>query len=177
MTDSVAGDDKSLSMETNTFKPIYIVGELEDQREEQRVTVAILMPSGSFENHRDHDLKVSDDGMSLELCVTWPRSMTDLSFLHKSEIDLDPKTFEYHPRVLSYRPYLRKLRSKADHKVTSTCAIPLPIQVKRDIALVRKCSRLFGWHGAGQKVLYVTLEAPDKDYAIDEEGIPEVIVA
>ncbi len=82
------------------------------------------MPSGSFETLRDHDLRVSDDGLSLELSVTWPRSMTDLKFLHKSEIDFDPKKFKHHPRVLSFRPYLRKLRTKADHKITSICKIP-----------------------------------------------------
>ena len=31
--------------------------------------------------------------------------------------------------------------------------------------------------GMGQKVLYVTLEAPDKDYAVDDEGTPNVIIA
>ncbi len=36
--------------ETNNFKPVYIIGEWEDHREEQRVTVTILMPNGSFES-------------------------------------------------------------------------------------------------------------------------------
>lgn len=170
-------DEKTNTKDSNSFKPIYIIGEREDQREEQRVTVAILMPSGSLEEARDHILNVSDDGRSLELTVTWPRSMTDLFFLHKSEVDSDPKKYEQHPRVLSFRPYLRRLRTKADHKITSTCHIPLPIEVKRDIALVRKRRKLFGWKGTGQKVLYVTLEAPDKDYAVDDEGIPEIIIA
>ena len=137
-------DENLMQNEQNNFKPIYIIGEWEDQREEQRVTVAILKPSGSFETTRDHDLRVSDDGLSLELSVTWPQSMTDLNFLHRSKIDFDSKQFEQHLRVLSFRPYLRKLRTKADDKINSTCKIPLPIQVKRDFALVRKRRKLFG---------------------------------
>ena len=98
--------------EIKNFKPIYLIGEWEDRREEQRVTVAVLMPSGSFENLRDHDLKVSDDGMSLQLTVTWTRSMTDLNFLHKSEIDSDPKIFEHHPGVFGFS----SLSTKASYK-------------------------------------------------------------
>ena len=110
-------DEKEGVQEINLFKPIYIVGEWEDEREERRVTVAILMPSGSFETPRDHGLNVTDDGLCLELTVVWPRCMTDLFFLHKSEIDTDSKKFEQHPRVLSFRPFLRRLRSKADKKL------------------------------------------------------------
>ena len=153
-----------------SFKPIYIIGEWENEREERCVTVAILMPSGSFETPRDHDLRVSDDGNNLEVIVMWPRCMTNFLYLHKFKIDVDQKAYEHHPRVLSFRPYLRKLRSKADHKITSKCSIPLPIQVKPDIALVRKRRRLLGWHNTGQKVLYVTLEAPDHDCAPEDEG-------
>ncbi len=94
-----------------------------------------------------------------------------------SKVDFDSKKFELHARVLSFRPFLQKLRTKADHKITSSCKIPLLIHVKCDIALVRRRHKLFGWHGTGQKVLYVTLEGPDKDYAVDDEGIPEAIVA
>ena len=170
-------DEKDCQIDLTTSKPIYIVGEWEDEREERRITVAILMPSGSFETPWDHDFKVSDDGMSLDLTVVWTRSMTDMFFLHKSEIDQDRKTYEHHPRVLSFRPYLPRLRSKADQKITSTCAIPLPIQVKSDIALARRRRKLFGWHDTGQKVLYVTLEAPDQDYAVEDDCIPDITIA
>ena len=78
---------------------------------------------------------------------------------------------------MASRPYLRKLRTKADRKITSSCDVSLSIQVKRDIALVRRRRRLLGWNGTGQKVLYDTVEAPDKDYAVDDEGNPNVIIA
>ena len=113
-TKSAICDENSVIKEIINFKPIYLIGEWKDRREDQRVTVAVLMPSRSFENPRDHDLKVSDDGMNLQLTVTWPRSMTDLNFLYKLEIDSDPKIFEHHPRVLPFRPYLRKLCTKVD---------------------------------------------------------------
>ena len=170
-------DEKDCQIDLTTFKPIYIIGEWEDEREERRVTVAILMPSGSFETPRDHDFKVSDDGMSLDLTVVWPRSMTDMFFLHKSEIDQDCKTYEHHPRLLSFRPYLRRLRSKADQKINSTCAIPLPTQVKPDIALARRRRKLFVWLNTGQKVLYVTLEALEQDYVVEDACIPSITIA
>ena len=170
-------DENDMQGDLHSFKPLYIIGEWEDEREERRVTVPILMLSGSFETPRDHDLRVSDGGNNLEVTVMWPRCMTDFLYLYKFEIDVDQKAYEHHPRVLSFRPYLRKLRSKADHKITSKCSIPLPIQVKPDIALVRKRRRLLGWHNTGQKVLYVTLGAPDKDYAVAYEGIPEITIA
>ena len=69
------------------------------------------MLSGTLESPRYDDLKVSDDGMRLEHTVTWPRAMTDLNYLHKSEIDFESKKFEQHPRILSFRPFLRKLGS------------------------------------------------------------------
>ena len=177
LNDANLSEDKFKQTETNTFKPIYIICEWEDKGEEQGVTVAIPMPSGSFESPRYHDLKVSEDGTRLELTATWKGASTDLNFLHKCEIDFYPKKFEQHPRVLSFRSFPRKLRSKAGHKISSSCNIPLLIQVKRDIALGRRCRKFFEWHITGQKVLYVTLEAPDKDYAVDDEGVPEVIVA
>ena len=85
------------------------------------------MPSGSFESLRDYDLKVSDDNMSLELTVTWLRVITDLNYLHKCEMDFDPMKFEQYIRVLSFRPFLRELRSKADQKITCSYNIFLPI--------------------------------------------------
>ncbi len=56
--DSNICDENLLQAESNTFKAIYIIGECEDQREEKRITVAIILPYGSFENPRELDLKV-----------------------------------------------------------------------------------------------------------------------
>lgn len=120
---------------------------------------------------------VSDDGRSLMVTVVWKRYMTDLHYLDEAEMYQDSKMYEDHPRVLSFRLFLRRLRSKADHKISSTCAIWLPIQVKPDIALVRRRRLLLGCHENSQKVLYVTLEAPDRDYVVDDEGVPEITVA
>ena len=164
--------------EPRQFQPIYIVGEWEDDREEQRVTIAILMPSGSFERSKDHDIKVTDDGMALEITYVWPQCMTDLLFLHKAELEGDEKkSFQHHPRLLGFRPFLRKLRSKSDHKITSTCSIPLPFPVKNDITIARRRRRILGWNNTGQRVLYVTLEAPDKDYAVECEDNIQLTIA
>ena len=107
----------------------------------------------------------------MQLFVTSPRSMTDLSFLHKSEIDLDHKTFEHHSRVLYFQPCLRKLRTSADNITPSICAIPPHIQVQRDKALVRKQHQLCSLHVTGQNVQYMTLEAPKQSCGVNPKRI------
>ena len=82
--------------------------------------------------------------------------MTDPYYLHKAEMDSDSKIYEHHPRVLFFRPTLRRIQSKADQIISSYSAIPLPIHVKRDKVLIRRRRCLFGWHETGQRVLYVT---------------------
>lgn len=170
--------DLSTYDELRVFQPIYVMGVWEDEREEQRVTVAIHMPSGSFERPREFDLQVIEDGNALELTYVWPKCMTDPLYLHKAEIDLDKTgAFKQHPRVLSFRPFLRKLRARSDHSIASKCVIKLPFTVKAEIAQIRRRQKALGWRTTGQRVLYVTMEAPDKDYKVENDQLPQVVIA
>lgn len=76
------GDEENTQSNSNTekeacsctFQPICITGEWEDLREEQRVSVAVCMPSDLFDpgRVRDNDLRVIDNGSALEITVVWP---------------------------------------------------------------------------------------------------------
>ena len=173
----VSSDESNVHCDLYSFKPIYSIDKWEDEREDRGVTVAILMPSGSCDTPRDKDLRVSDNGNNLKVTAVWLQCMTDFLYLHKFEVGVDQKAYENLPRELSIRAYSRKLRSKADYKITSKCSILLPIQVKLEIALIRKRHRLLRWHNTGQNVFYVTLEAPGHDIAEEDERILEITIA
>lgn len=107
---------------------------------------------------RDHDLCFIDNDAALDRAFEWSQCMTDLRYLHKTEIGNDkPDTFQQHPRMLSFRQFLRKLRTKSDQQLTIKCVIKLPFVVKSDIVVVRSQHRLLGWKDTTQRVLYVAL--------------------
>ena len=81
--------------------------------------------------------------------------MTHTYYLHKAEMDSDSKIYAHRPRVLFFRPNLRRIQSKADQIISSYSAIRLPIHVKRNTVLIRRRRCLFVWHETGQRVLYV----------------------
>ena len=132
--DTTSEVEAIISEEHCRFRPIYVVGVWEDEREEKRATVATHMPSGSFERGREYDLQSGPDRLTPELTYVWPKCMTDHSFLHKAEIDgYKTRTVKHHPRIISVWPFLRKFRSHSDHRITSKCIIPLPFAVKSDV--------------------------------------------
>ena len=133
----------SNSDELRTFQPIFLICVWKDEREEQRVTVAIHNPSGSFELPREHNLQLIRDGTALELTCIWPKCMTDPLYLHKAEIEKD-SAFNQHPRVLPFRPFLRKLCARSDHSISSKCVIELPFAVKPEISLIRRRQKALG---------------------------------
>ena len=175
---SSGGDDCCPIDGDFVFKPIYILGSWENEDEEMRVSVAILMPSGTMEKAGDHDLKVIDNGFSLEVSVAWPRAMTDISYLHKTWIDSDGSgSLKTHPRVLSFRPFLRRLRRNGSEKIMSSYKTSLPCQVKTDLSMTRKYRSYLKWDLTTERVLYVTMEAPDTNYAVPEACDPVFLEA
>ena len=149
----------------------------EDEREEQKVSVAIHLPSSLLERPQDWDFRVSEDGLALEITVQWPRCITDMLYLHKSWLSHDYKGYINHSRVLSFLPFLRRLRSKSNQKVTSSCSIALPFAVKPDVTIMRRNRKFLWWRETSQKVLYVTLEAPEKEYLVEAMNVSEVVIA
>lgn len=156
-----------------SFKPLFICGMWENAEEEKRVSVAILLPSGVGDARGDHDLRVVGDGMFLEISVVWPLAMVDLQLLHQFWLAREKDCFlPNHPRLLSFRPFLRNLRPTSDTPIISSYKIRLPIQVKNELAILKRNKNYLKWGNSGMRVLYVTLEAPDTNYALSEDDMP-----
>ena len=97
IAESLSDVDTKILEEAREFMPIFIIGVWEDEREEQRVSVAIHLPSGLLERPQNCEVRVSDNGLALQLTVMWPKCMTDMLYLHKNWLDEDRKAFINHP--------------------------------------------------------------------------------
>ena len=154
------------------FKPPYVMGVWENDDEDKRVSVAILIPSGSLTRNKDHFVRVIDDGETLEIGVIWPRALTDVFYLHRSWTHGEEKMAERDPRIISFRSFLRRLRNHTDEAITSTARISLPFKVKCDISVMRRNTFRLNWRSSTERILYVTLEAPDRNYIVQEDAAP-----
>lgn len=59
-------DEELLSSEDETdeptaFKPPFIMGECENESEDKRLSVAVLMPSGTCQRKKDHSVSICGD--------------------------------------------------------------------------------------------------------------------
>eukprot|EP00171_Calliarthron_tuberculosum_P005918 IDg5918t1 len=177
---SALADDGSMSessegereLPRNTFCPIYIMGEWESDEEDKRVSIAILMPTGLCNRSKDHDVRVVNDGRSLELTVVWPRAMTDMAYLHKFWLRKDAGFLHNHPRLISFRAFLRRLRTTSEQPIISTFQLELPFKVKTELTLLKRNTSYLNWTENKEVVLYITLEAPDANYVAENEAIP-----
>ena len=106
MSSRLLFQEKDLYSAITVFKNICIVEGWNGTRVDCRVTVVMLIPNVSSESSEEHDLKVSDDEMALELTVLRPHFMNELLQLDKSEIQIDSNNFMHYPSLLSFRPYL-----------------------------------------------------------------------
>eukprot|EP00171_Calliarthron_tuberculosum_P003925 IDg3925t1 len=162
----------SLNLDSEfVFKPLFCMGEYETKTEDMRISVAILMPSGICERKADHDVKVTDNGLALEVSVVWPPCMSDMLYLHKKWIDNDP-AFVDNVRLAGFRSFFRRLRTSSADTLVSSYKIKLPFAVKTEITIVKKNRFYLSWAKSNQRVLYVTLEAHDSERNVEEDAIP-----
>lgn len=157
------------------FKPPYILGDWENDGEDRRISIAILMPSGNLRTTGDHSVQVVRGGWALQVSVNWPRALTDLLYLHKAW--LSDSFTKYHPRLLSFRGFLRRLRTKSTDTITSVFRIKLPFKVKDELSVVEKNTRHLRWVMSSEILLYITLEAPDSNFVQAPESVPSFMVA
>lgn len=169
-TESSCGNDNSNEDSAYFFKPPYTMGQWENDKWEKRISVAILMPSGTCNSTSDHDVRVVDDGKALEVSVKWPRSLTDPNFLHSIWTNDSSETtrIEGATRAASFRPFIRSLRNNSSQAIVSRYKIILPTTVKTDNSLTREDRRTYlRPRATSEIVLYVTLEAPEKEYHVE----------
>lgn len=76
-----------------------------------------------FSKTKDLGIRVTDDGMSLEISVVWISVLTDSVLLRNSRIDSDSKFISNHLWSILFRSFLRRWRASNEEKIISRCTI------------------------------------------------------
>lgn len=165
-SDVVPGGE--LLMAPLQFKPFFVLSEWKHQRtKDNRVSVAILLPTGVGE--QEGDVRVSvEDGLFLRVDVVWPPALTNVPMLMEMWLQGDgvPKIEDYHPQVQGFYDYLQQFQANQRDKVESFARLPLPFVVKPDFE-----RHVLGWEGSSQIILFVTLSAPDRNFNPDDKKL------
>lgn len=125
---------------------------------------AINLPSGV--EAKGFTLRVSDCGLGLDVKIFWQEDMSVMHILHKcfltnSRLEYQP----YHPELVGFENAFKRLRSKANTRIMSSCVIPLLFKVIPQID--QKLN--LAWLNNSSKVLYVRLSGLVDEYAVNED--------
>lgn len=132
------------------------------------VYVTVHMTSGMGLIEKDNEIRIVDDGTSLKISVIWPRVLTDSTILHESWIESDPDFHVDNPQVEAFLPLLLKLRDCSDEEIVSRCTIDLPFEVKTAMKIIRTNTSILKWSAHPHVILFITLEAHDSSYVVDD---------
>ena len=149
-----------------TFHPIYTVSVWKDPTsKDQRVSMAILLPTGIGENPGDLKLFVEDDEI-FKITIRWPSAMVSVPQLMQRWLSSqeEPEMKDYHPQVQGFYSFLENFQSKEGDPIYSTARIGLPFSMNPDFERI-----LLGSEGTKQIVLFVTLGAPDHNYKKNDD--------
>lgn len=100
-TDSSGSEEDEGDIEENAlrFRPIAIKGLWEDVSEEKRLTLELLMPSGTCQCEGDHTVSVIGNRRVLEINIRWPQAVRNIKYLHTNWLKTEPTFTETHPRL------------------------------------------------------------------------------
>lgn len=152
-------DDSTLE-----FKPLYMLSVWkEPSTKDERISVAILLPSGISENIDDITVRIVK-GQELELTIPWPSSFMNLKQLMQVWLEGDGVTRieDYHPHCEGFAAYRMKFQKQETDLIHSKAIIHLPFEVISEFE-----QHLLGWEGNSQEVLFLILKAPSKMYKKD----------
>lgn len=143
------------------FVPLHMISQWQEpQTTAQRVTVAVVLPSGIYSG--DFKFRVVDDGDVLEFTVNWPKPLIDISYMHKKWLVQNISFTNHHPKFLGFESSLRKLRSNVLSNVSSVARIGLPITVQSTVDQ----SYNLAWKDDACRMVYIDLKAVEEDYAV-----------
>lgn len=141
------------AIEPHVYKPVFTMVTWENDSEYRRKSIAIKMHSNLCKNNEDHDMRVIDDGMSLELAILWPSVLMDSVLLHSYRIYSDSDFLRNLPLVIAFR-FLRRLRVFSnEEKIISRCTISIHFKVETE----RTTYLSWGYDGAA--FIYITLKS------------------
>lgn len=147
------GTREELVLAQSAFKPLYLISSWRETfTTRQCLSAAILLPSGID----TYKIRVVDDGMMLQLTVTWPKAMTDIRMLHHYWLVLQNSNTisEQHPKIGGFEECLRKRRPTMDDDVLSVANIPLPCAVETTIE-----EEPLWWEDSGVRIVYVDMKS------------------
>ena len=149
-----------------SWKPLYLVGSWkEPNSKENIVSVAVLLPTGVGETLSDLEVKV-ENGNRLLMGVVWPSIIANGETLHRKWIqgnDVE-KITNYHPRIMAFVNYVERFQEKEGDRIVSWAKIDLPTPVKPDFI-----KHFLGFVGSNAVVLYIDLQAPNRNFAVKRE--------
>lgn len=142
-THSTESEDEEDKIERDAllFRPVIVKGTWEGENEEHRLSLALLMPSGTCRSSEDHTIAVTGNGRVLEVKIRWPGAMRDILYLHKSWLKDKQKFPPTHPRLYGFRQFPRRFSSSSDDPIWSTCRVKLPLKVKDASSVVHQGGR------------------------------------
>ena len=111
------------------FNPIYTLSVWKDpSSKDQRISIAILLPTGIGESPGDPKLSVESEKI-LKISVMWPSAMSSVPQLMRRWLTGQdgPEMKDYHLHVQGFYSFMEKFQSKEGDPIYSTAKIGLQI--------------------------------------------------
>ena len=96
------------------FKPLYVVSKWKHPKtKDNRVSIIVLLATGSGEQAGDVNLKV-EDGCFLRISIVWPPAPTKIPMLMEMWLEGDgvSKIEDYHPQVQGFYDFLEQFQGR-----------------------------------------------------------------
>lgn len=130
----------------------------------QRVSVYVHLPAGAEKG--DFAIDVNDGGNTLEVTVSWPKSMTDVDMMLRKWMTLPSSHPEHiskhHVEYQAFQKALSEFRQNVNEKITSICRIPLPTAVQENAV----SENALAWSNTTLRAVIIRLKAQDISYGL-----------
>lgn len=126
--------ENSTEVSSAGFVPLHLLFDwIELGTTTRRHTVALLLPSGVVTGM--FSVRVSEDGLFLELTVSWPGPFIDLKHLHRKWLASkeNDRIKLFRPKLIGFETSLTTCRTKDTEYEKSTSRIDLVFQVQTHI--------------------------------------------
>ena len=126
--------------------------------------VFILLPSGLHDNDA-YEVRIADCGTFLNLGITWPKALSDLTTVMKIARLHDTDVSMSHPMLVGVTEFHKTLKASMYSDVEKNYVIPLPFQVQSDFCFIN-CVRPVGFDRNGKgATVYLRVQGHTDSYA------------
>ena len=96
----------------------------------------ILLPTGISHNSQ-YAINVEDDGLSLKICLKWPKHFTSISTLTKIAKIHDPEITDMHPFIGGLTEAFKELKGNIHDDVSDDYFLTLPMKVQSHMIFLK----------------------------------------